>query len=133
MDFLATHPNAKLQFFAGIMQLTVDSDTAYLVLPRAKNQIVGHFYLTSLTNMLNYTDAPNNAPILTEYKTLKHVVCSASEVECAGIFHNGQIAIATQNMLNKMGHQQQPTQIKTENKTTTFLSMNLYQFQMHLL
>eukprot|EP00957_Ditylum_brightwellii_P123901 9444600-Ditylum_brightwellii.AAC.1 len=31
MDYLATYPNAVLRFFAGNMQLHVDSDAAYLV------------------------------------------------------------------------------------------------------
>eukprot|EP00957_Ditylum_brightwellii_P017434 1313041-Ditylum_brightwellii.AAC.1 len=33
MDYLAMHPNAKIDFFAVNMQLHVDLDAAYLVLP----------------------------------------------------------------------------------------------------
>ena len=43
MDFLHTHPNAKLRFFAGNMQLAVDSNVAYLVLPGAKVAMQGFF------------------------------------------------------------------------------------------
>ena len=45
MDFLATHPHAKLCFYAGTMKLNVESDAAYLVLPGARSRIAGYFYL----------------------------------------------------------------------------------------
>eukprot|EP00957_Ditylum_brightwellii_P117321 8947995-Ditylum_brightwellii.AAC.1 len=78
------------------MQLVVDSDAAYLVLPGAKSRITNHFYLASLPNRRNYNSAPNNAPVLTGFKTLKHMVCSKAEAECTGLFHNGCTAIAIQ-------------------------------------
>eukprot|EP00957_Ditylum_brightwellii_P139126 10604833-Ditylum_brightwellii.AAC.1 len=118
MDFLAIHPNAKLCFFAGTMKLMVDSDATYLVLPRAKSRIAGHFYLAFLPNRRKYNNTPNNAPVLTECKILRHVVCSAAELKCAGLFHNGCTAKAIWNILSEMGHQQQPIHIKTDNKTT---------------
>ena len=41
MDFLSYHPEARLQYFAGNMQLVVDSDIAYLVSPGAKSRYTG--------------------------------------------------------------------------------------------
>ncbi len=35
MNYLSTYPNSTLRFYAGDMQLCVESDAAYLVLPRA--------------------------------------------------------------------------------------------------
>eukprot|EP00957_Ditylum_brightwellii_P002890 221310-Ditylum_brightwellii.AAC.1 len=70
------------------MQLGVDSNAAYLVKPGAKSRYTGHFYLASYPNTLNYNKSPNNMPILTKYKILKNIVCSAAEVECGGLFHN---------------------------------------------
>ena len=102
--FLHTHPNAKLIFFMGNMQVTAESDAAYLVLPGSKSQ--GIFYLESSTHPLNYNKSPNNAPILTEYKTLKNVVCSAAEVECGGIFNNARTALVTKRILEEIGHPQ---------------------------
>ena len=37
LDYLATYPNAKLRSYAGNMQLHIESDAAYLVLPGAKS------------------------------------------------------------------------------------------------
>eukprot|EP00957_Ditylum_brightwellii_P134865 10282321-Ditylum_brightwellii.AAC.1 len=62
MDFFHTYPNARLSFFAGDMQLRVDSDAAYLVMPAAKSRIAGYFFLSTDPNPLNYNNAPYNAP-----------------------------------------------------------------------
>eukprot|EP00957_Ditylum_brightwellii_P043398 3290449-Ditylum_brightwellii.AAC.1 len=66
LDYMRIYPNAKLCFYAGNMQLSVDSDTAYLVLPGAKSRFAGHFYLESHPCALNYNKVPNNAPIHTK-------------------------------------------------------------------
>ena len=117
MDFLHTHPNAKLRFFAGNMQLAVDSDAAYLVLPGAKSRYAGNFYLESYTHPLSYNKSPNNAPILTECKTLKNVVCFAAEAECGGIFNNVRAALVLKRIFEGIGHPQRPIGIKTDNNT----------------
>eukprot|EP00957_Ditylum_brightwellii_P007376 559002-Ditylum_brightwellii.AAC.1 len=44
MDYLATYPNAVLCFFAGNMQLHIDSDATYLVVNGAKSRITSYFY-----------------------------------------------------------------------------------------
>eukprot|EP00957_Ditylum_brightwellii_P096242 7330972-Ditylum_brightwellii.AAC.1 len=75
------------------MQLAVNSDAAYLVLPGAKSRFAGHFYVRAFPNNLNYNNTPNNAPIHTKCETIKSVVCSVAEAECSGIFHNGQTTI----------------------------------------
>eukprot|EP00957_Ditylum_brightwellii_P001850 142592-Ditylum_brightwellii.AAC.1 len=93
MDYLATYPNAVLRFFAGNMQLHVDSDAAYLVVNGAKSHIAGYFYCASNPHTLNYSKTPYNAPILIECRTLKQVVCSAAEAECGTLFHNSQTAM----------------------------------------
>eukprot|EP00957_Ditylum_brightwellii_P093196 7096372-Ditylum_brightwellii.AAC.1 len=117
MDYLATYPNTVLHFFAGNMQLYVDSDAAYLVVNCAKSRIAGYFYCTSNPHALNYNKTPHNAPILIERRTLKHVVCSAEEAECGTLFHNSQTAMDLRNLLEAIGHPQQLTKIKTNNKT----------------
>ena len=41
MDYLSTYPNTFLRFHASDMILHIDSDAAYLVLPKAKSRITG--------------------------------------------------------------------------------------------
>ena len=55
LDYLATYPNAELNFYAGNMQLHIESDAAYLVLPGAKSRVAGYFYLHSPLNANNVT------------------------------------------------------------------------------
>ena len=117
MDYMSTYPNARMRYVAGTMQLMVDSDAAYLVLPGAKSRIAGHYMLASKSNIHNEHKSPHNAPIHVECKTIKNVVCSAAEAETAGLFYNGQMAAMIRGILNEMGHQQRPTKLKTDNST----------------
>ena len=117
MDFLHTYPNARIRFFAGTMQLSVDSDASYLVQPGAKSRYAGYFYLESTPNSLNYNGTPHNAPIHTECATIKNVVCSAAESECAGLFKNSHISIHIRRVLEALSHKQKSTKVKTDNRT----------------
>eukprot|EP00957_Ditylum_brightwellii_P185136 14098628-Ditylum_brightwellii.AAC.1 len=117
MDYLAMYPNAVLYFFAGNIQLHTDSNAAYLVLNGAKSCIAGYFYCASNLHVINYNHTLHNVPILIERKMLKHVVCSAAEVECGMLFHKSQTTIGLCNVLEAIGHPQQPTRIKMDNKT----------------
>ena len=97
------------------MILNNDFDAAYLVMPQAKSQIAGYFYMN---NSPSSTPLPVlNGAILVECKTLRHVVASAAEAEIAGIFHNTQIAIPLRHILITLGHPQPPIPIKTDNST----------------
>ena len=42
LDYVATYPDVILRFYASDMILKVDSDAAYLVLPKARSRIVGY-------------------------------------------------------------------------------------------
>ena len=119
MDYLATYPNAKLRFYAGTMNLQVESDAAYLVLPNAQSRVAGHFYLEASAKPHKAYASNNNAPILTECYTLRNVVSSAAEAECAGIFHNCVVATGIRNTLNEMGRTQQQTRVTTDNTTAS--------------
>ena len=104
-----------MRYVAGTMQLMVDSDAAYLVLPGAKSRIAGLYMLASKSNIHSEHKPPYNAPIHVECKTIKTVVCSAAEAETAS--YNGQTAAMIRGILNGMGHLQHPTKLKTDNST----------------
>eukprot|EP00957_Ditylum_brightwellii_P186897 14232559-Ditylum_brightwellii.AAC.1 len=97
------------------MQLRVDSDAAYLVMPGAKSHFVGYFYFAAHPHPLNYNLVLHNAPILVECCALKNVVCSAAEAECRGLFHNMQLAVMMHAILQAIGHPQGPTKRKPDN------------------
>ena len=107
MDFLSWHPIGR--YFAGTMQLAVDSDAAYLVVPGAKSRYIGYFYLEADPHRLDYSKAPHNAAVHTEYRILKNIVCSAAEAECGRLFRNAQAALGIRHTLEAIGHPQRAT------------------------
>ena len=123
MDYLSTHPQAKIRYKASDMQMYVDSDAAYLVAPKSKSRIGGYFYLSNQYNKHDKTPSPPlNGPIHIEYQVLKHVVTSAAEAETSGIFLNIKTAIWIRRMLEVLGHPQQIIPIKTDNSTAEAFS-----------
>jgi hypothetical protein len=118
MDYANTYPSATIRYKASDMQLHVDSDAAYLVLPKARSRGAGHFYLSSHTPPNTPTpNPPANGPILTECVTLRTVMTSAAEAETCTLHHNGKAAIPIRITLEELHHPQGPTQIKTDNNT----------------
>ena len=102
LDYMAAYPNVRMCFVAGTMQLLVESDAAYLVLPNVKSRIAGHYMLASKPKIHNQHKSPLNAPIPVESKTIKNVVCSEAEAECGGLFYNGQMAKTIRQILTDM-------------------------------
>ena len=80
MDYAHTYPDAKIRYHASNMQLYIDSDAAYLVLPKARSRGARHFYFSN--KLQNTTQIPTptpNGPILTECVILKNVISSVAE------------------------------------------------------
>ena len=121
LDYVATYPAAQLRFYASDMVLRIDSDAAYLVLPKARSRLAGYFRL--LDNNAKYD---HNGAILIECKTIRHVVSSAAEAETHGVFHNAKIGVNIRHLLNEMNHPQPPTLLVTDNSTTAgFANKNI--------
>ena len=76
MDYLSTFPSAKLRYYDGDMQLHVESNEAYLVLPGSRSRIRGYFYLSTRASATKVYAKQFNAPIHTECSTLKNVISS---------------------------------------------------------
>jgi hypothetical protein len=78
LDYTATYPNADLRYHASGMVLHVDTDAAYLVLPKARSVIAGHYFLSD--NPPPPPTKPNpkpNGPIHTEcHGTIRWQECS---------------------------------------------------------
>ena len=55
LNYLSTHPNAKIRYYASDMILHVESDAAYLIAPNAKSRIAGYYYMGNLPSNVNKT------------------------------------------------------------------------------
>ena len=120
LNYLTTHPNAVLQYHSSGMVLCVHSDASYLTETKARLQVGGHFYLSTLqsdTNQPPTTDPPLNGPILSECLILQQVVSSPAEAKIAGVFTNAKKYEIIFQVLIKMGHPQPPTPIQADNTT----------------
>jgi len=104
----------------------VNSDAAYLVLPKAKSRITGYYFFSNHPS--SNTSPTLNGAILAECKGVKHAVTSSAEAETAGVFHNAQTTVPARHVLDVIGHKQPPTPIKTDNSTASgFVHNNTHQ------
>ena len=117
-DYALTHPSATIKYHASDMILHVESDAAYLVLPKARSRFAGFFHLAEHPPEPPAIPTPTiNGAINVECKTIRNVVGSAAEAETGGVYFNAQRAIPIRIALEEMGHPQPPTPIKTDNAT----------------
>ena len=107
MDYAATYLNMFIRYHASDITLHVDSDTTYIVAPKACSRIAGYFSLSN--HPKNIMHLKLNGAALVEYKTLRDIVASLSEVKVAGGFHNAQVNISTRHTLELIHHPQPPT------------------------
>jgi hypothetical protein len=59
LDYMATHPNSIICFYASDMILNVHSDVSYLTAPKAQSQAGGHFFLGSLPEKISPLNSMN--------------------------------------------------------------------------
>ena len=81
-------PDAKLRYYGYDIILTVDSDAAYLVAPKARSRVAGYYHCSTQCNKNYPSKTLHNGPIHVECKILKRVVASAAEAEKERLFHN---------------------------------------------
>ena len=118
LDYLATHPDAKVRFYATDMHLYLESDAAYLVLPRARSRCAVYYYLGDRLKPPTDKTAINGA-VRVLCKTIPNVVSSAAEAETGGIYHGAREAVPMIVAIIEMVHPQDPqgVLITTDNST----------------
>jgi hypothetical protein len=86
LDYLATHPDATIQYHTSDMVLHIHSDASSLSVSNARSRLGGLFFLG---NKSPEQDALNGS-ILNIAAVIKNVVASAAESEVGACFHNAQ-------------------------------------------
>jgi len=122
LDYMATHPDAVIRYYASDMVLNVHSDASYLSAPNARSRAAGYFFLGSIPR-LNQPIKLNGA-INVICSTLKFVAASAAEAELGALFHNAKEAKILRLTLEELGHPQPPTPIHIDNSTTVGIVNN---------
>ena len=71
MDYANPYPNTIIRYKASNMKLYINSDSVYLVLPKARNRGAGHFYLSNHTPPgISIPHPTTNESILNKWVTL---------------------------------------------------------------
>jgi hypothetical protein len=97
------------------MQLKIHSDASYLSEPKAKSRIGGYFYLGGKSD--SRMKPISNGPLLFHTTVLKHVVSSVAEAEFGALFVDAKEGTVTRTTISEMGHNQDATDLKTDNTT----------------
>jgi hypothetical protein len=113
LDYLATHPDATIQYHASYMILNIHSDASYLSVHNAQSRLRGLFFLG---NKPPEQDTLNGS-ILNIAAVIKNVVSSAAESEVGACFHNAHSGAPIRVTLTELGHTQPPTPLRTDNST----------------
>ncbi len=119
LDYIATHPNAEIEYRASDMHLWVHTDSSYLNEPKARSRGAGYFYLSNKPKLPiepNDPPPPLNGPILVNSKVIDAVMSSAQEAETGMGYINAKDACEQRLTLEALGHPQGPTPIQFDNK-----------------
>ena len=119
LNYVASHPDALVQFRKSDMVLHIHSDGSYLSAPKARSVASAYFFLNGKPKPDNPEAIHLNGPIHVLCKTMKQVVASAAEAELGTLFYACQEACAFRTALEEMGHPQPPTPVQTDNSTAT--------------
>jgi hypothetical protein len=122
LDYMATHPDAVIRYYASDMVLNVHSDASYLTAANARSRVGGHFFLGSMP--VDGCPIRLNGAILTQCTILKCVAASAAEAELGALFLNAIDAKIIRLTLEEMGHPQPPTPIHVDNTTAVGIVNN---------
>ena len=116
LGYFATHPDAKIRFFASGIILQVHPDVSYMNDTKACSTASGHYFLSN--NIKSGKPIFLNGAIHTLCK-ITGVTASADEAELGILFLNEQETVKLCIALQEIGHTQPPTTIHTDNTTAT--------------
>ena len=117
LDYLATHPNAKIRYWQSVMRLLIHSDASFLVEWGAKSNYGGYFYLG--WNQNDEETQQINGAVDVSASLLPLVAISVAEAELGGTFYNAKKGKILHLTLKEMGWKQGPTTIFVDNNTAS--------------
>ena len=117
LNYLATHPDAKIGYWQSDMRLLIHSDASFLVEWDAKSNCGGYFYLRLNQN----DDEPQkiNGAVDFSASIIPLFAISVAEAELGGTFYNAKKGKVLRLTLEEMGWKQGPTTIFVDNNTAS--------------
>ena len=117
LNYLATHPDAKIWYWQSDMRLLIHSDAAFLVGWDAKSNYGGYFYLGWNQNDDKHKNI--NGAVDVSASLLLLVAISAAEAELGGTFYNAKKGKVLRLTLEEMGWKKGRTTIFVDNNTAS--------------
>jgi hypothetical protein len=115
LDYLATHPDAKIWYRASDMVMNVHSDASYLSETEARNRACGHFFMG--WSPKDGDPICLNGVFFTLCAILRFVVSSAVEAELGALFLNCKEGMIFRLTLEELGHPQPKPPVHCDNAT----------------
>jgi hypothetical protein len=122
LDYMATHPDAKIRYRASNMVLNVHSDASYLSAPHAQSRAGGYFFLGSTPR--DRSPIQINGAVHVTCTICKLVAASAAEAELGTLLLNAQEAKVIRLVFEELGHPQPPTPIHIDSTTNVGIVNN---------
>ena len=122
LDYVATHPNAKIKYKASDMHLWAHTDASYLSESKARSRAGGYYFLSDkpkLPIQANDPPPPLNGAISAKSKIIDAVMSSAQEAETSAGYYNAKEIIPLRQALEELGHPQGPTPLQFDNISAT--------------
>ena len=120
LNYIASNPNAEIQYRASGMKLYIHSDASYLSVAQAISRASGvHFLSEGTTDPDNpeYFVPTTNGILLVVCKTMRNIMASEAKTEYVTIFVSTQKSVPIRTTLSEMGWTQGPTAIQLDNST----------------
>jgi hypothetical protein len=122
LDYMATHPDAKIQYCASSMIRNGHSNASYHSAPDACSHAGDNFFLGS--TCCDGSPIQVNGAVHITCTILKLVATSAAEAELGVLFLNAQETKVIWFVLEELGHPQPPNPIHIDNTTTVGIVNN---------
>ena len=122
LNYLATHPNAVVQFHVSNMVMNIHSDASYLSEPNAQSRACGHFFMGSLPK--HRDPIKLNCAFHLLCSILRFVVASVVEAELGSLFLNCQEGMIFKTNLEDLGYPQPKIPGHCNNGTTVGIATN---------
>ncbi len=122
LDYLASHPNAKVQFRALDMVMSIHSDALYLSEPSARSRACGHLFMGEVP--IDGKPIKLNGTFHTLCAILRFVLASAAEAELGVMFLNCQEGMIFNLTLEDLGHKQPKIPVHCDNATAVGIANN---------
>ena len=117
LDYVVTHPDAKIRYRALSMILQIHTDVSYLSEPKARSRTVGHYFLGCPPPPSKSTNPPqqHNLHVVHRPKVCS-IIRGGSRVRGIIFKHKRRASITTYD--GRKEHPQPPTPIHCNNATT---------------